>query len=220
MISLEELKSRGRPYSIADGPDPDRLVTSNSLAYTKPDILRARLEPRCGEFRDEDLPMGYARTSRGLLPGKTPGARFETESTYRSDMKRHPLPQRTQQQFTLSWGNAIGSEDMSMVVPPSELMKTHFEVGREKLDYKTSTRAAHTVQKPGTGQQALKAFGEIIQEGDKGTEYHIVHGGEPFKPSRYYEPSLPMGKRNSWRPEPYAPPGRHYNTLTGELMPW
>ena len=73
----------------------------------------------------------------------------------------------------------------------------------------------------GSGQQALLPFGAATDaEGERGTEYHIVHGGAPLPPSRYYEPKLPMQLRNTFKPEPALPRGQRYNTITGEVQRW
>lgn len=132
----------------------------------------------------------------------------------------HPQPARTAPSFTLNWAAQVGADAYSVVVPISELNKTHFQVGLEQLDYQTSTRAAHTAQAPGSGQQALGPFGAVVEPENKGTDFNIVHGGAPFKPSLYYEPSLPAQMRNSFRPDPVAPRGHRYNTITGELQTW
>ena len=222
-IGLEELRAKPVPYSRSHGPDPERLRTTSSLAFSAPDVLRARLEPRAGVLVEMDLPPGYSRTSAGLLPGKTTrGARFAPESTtHRSDMRAHmPQPPRAVPSFTLSWGASGAHPGYSIQVPPNELGKTHFELGREPLDYATATRAAHTEQARGTGQQALKAFGVAAESGDRGTDYHILHGGAPFKPSRYYEPALPAQIRHSFRPVDVPTAPQRYNTITGELQRW
>jgi hypothetical protein len=186
-------------------------------------MLLSRLQPRAGELHTDDLPPGYARTSAGLLPGKTqPGARFAPDSTTsRSDLRRfEPQPHRPAPSFTLTWGGETADGGYSVQVPPSELRKTHFELGRETPTYESSSRAVHTRQLAGTGQQALPPFGAILVEGDRGTEYNIVHGGPPMPPSRYYEPSLPMQIRSSFRPSEPLPQGQRYNTITGEVQNW
>ncbi|KAJ1628125.1 hypothetical protein T492DRAFT_1020176 [Pavlovales sp. CCMP2436] len=223
-ISLHELRAKGLPYSVSQQHDPLRLRSTQSLAYSTPDLLRAKLEPRAGVLKDDDLAPGWSRTSAGLLPGKTGGrnAQFAADSTTsRADMRRYfPQPARVVPSFTLSWGQEAGKEGYSVQVPPSELNKTHFEIGREVLKYETASRAVHTRQQAGTGQQALKPFGAREEDGDKGTEYNIVHGGAPMAPSRYYEPSLPMQVRNSFRPDPIPTGGQRFNTITGELQRW
>lgn len=224
VIGLAELKARPLPYSLSDASDPTRMQTTASRAYSTPDLLRAKLEHRAGEAKDEDLPLGFSKTSHGLLPGKTlAGARFGADSTtYRSDMRRfEPMPGRAVPSFTLSWKSGIGQEEFSVQVPPSELNKAHFELGREPMEYVSAMRATHGVQQPGSGQQALPPFGAATDaEGERGTEYHIVHGGAPLPPSRYYEPKLPMQLRNTFKPEPALPRGQRYNTITGEVQRW
>lgn len=222
-IGLEELKTLPVPYSLSRAHDPERLRTTSATAFTAPDLLRAKLEPRSGVLVESDLAPGYSRTSAGLLPGKTqPGARMAPDSsTSRSELRRHhPMPARPQPSFTLSWEPNAGQPGYSVVVPPTELNKAHFHIGTERLDYGTASRAVHTQQVPGTGQQALPPFGALVQVGDKGTEFNIVHGGKPYKPSRYYEPSLPAQYRNSFRPAEPLPRGQRYNTITGELQNW
>lgn len=218
-VTLAEFKKSMKPYSTSAERDPDRLMTTSATTHTRPDLLRAKLDYRAGVDKDEYLAPGYSRHSRGLLPGKTAGARFEGLTTYRADHRRLGPVRREQPSLTLTWVNAIGSADAQVQVPPSELMNTHFTLGKEPLDYSTSTSTVHVPQERGTGQEALPAFGEIAQEGPRGTEYNIVHGGEPMKPSRYYDPSMPMGLRSSWREERLAP-GTRVNTITGALQNW
>lgn len=224
-VSLAQLHAMPAPYALGEPHDPERLRSTAARDYASQELLRCRLEPRAGGQAEGALPLGYSRSSAGLLPGKMPGARFAPDSTtHRADMRRYaPQPERAVPSFTLSWDAQVGEPRLSVHVGAAELNRPHFDFGRQPRDYATAAHAAHIEQVPGSGQQAHKAFGSArpsagpwLEPGGTGAEYNIIHGGRPLARPGPAKAEI----RNSFRPDEPLPRGLRYNTITGEPQRW